>query len=119
VCTSLVVHGKIIAALGVKGPPHLIVHALGSSSASAPSHSPVQQLGTVYLTLYEALNLLTLTKDYLNPFYFQSHTLAFHFQLQHVIPLPSGADPGGLYRDEAPPRRLESAFFAVPFLFWR
>jgi len=25
---------------------------------------------------------------YLNPLYFQSHTLAFHFQLQHVIPLP-------------------------------
>jgi len=64
---------------------HLILfHALGSSSASAPSHSPVQQLGTVYLTLYEALNPLTLSKDYLNPFYFQSYTLAFHFQLQHV-----------------------------------
>jgi len=28
------------------------------------------------------------TKTYLNPFYFQSHTLAFHFQLQHVIPHP-------------------------------
>ena len=63
-------------------------HALGSSSASAPSHSPVQQLGAVYLTLYEALNPLTLSKDYLNPFYFQSHTLTFHSQLQHVIPLP-------------------------------
>jgi len=64
-----------------------LFHALSSSSASAPSHSPVQQLGTVYLTLYEALNQLTLSKDYLNPFYFQSHTLAFHSQLQHVIPL--------------------------------
>ena len=43
-----------------------------------------------YNTLYEALNPLTLSKDYLNPFYFQSHTLitlAFHSQLQHVIPL--------------------------------
>jgi len=41
-----------------------------------------------YNTLYEALNPLTLSKDYLNPFYFQSHTLAFHHsQLQHVIPL--------------------------------
>ena len=39
-------------------------------------------------TLYEALNPLILSKDYLNPFYFQSHTLAFHSQLQHVIPLP-------------------------------
>jgi len=87
VCTSLVVHGKVIAALGVKGHTSLF-HALGSNSASAPSHSPVQQLETVYLTLYEALNPLTLSKDYLNPFYFQSHTLAFHFQLQHVIPLP-------------------------------
>ena len=28
----------------------------GSSSASVPSHSPVQQLGRVYLTLFEALN---------------------------------------------------------------
>ena len=59
-----------------------------SSLASVLSHSPVKQLGTVYLTLYEALNPLTLSKDYLNPFYFQSHTLAFHSQLQHVIPLP-------------------------------
>jgi len=39
-------------------------------------------------TLYEALIPLTLSIDYLNPFYFQSHTLAFHSQLQHVIPLP-------------------------------
>jgi len=39
-------------------------------------------------TLYEALIPLTLSKDYLNPFYFQSHILAFHSQLQHVIPLP-------------------------------
>jgi len=31
-----------------------LFHALGSCSASVPSHSPVQQLGTVYLTLYEA-----------------------------------------------------------------
>ena len=54
----------------------------------AASHSPVQQLGTVYLTLYEALNPLTLSKDYFNHFYFQFHTLAFHSQLQHVIPLP-------------------------------
>jgi len=46
----------------------------------------VQQLGAVYLTLYEALNPLTLSKDYLNPSYF--HTLVFHSQLQHVIPLP-------------------------------
>jgi len=82
VCTSLVVHGKIIAALSVKGPPHCSTH-----SASAPSHLPAQQLGTVYLTLHEALNPLTLSKDYLNPFYFQSHTLAFHSQLQHVINL--------------------------------
>jgi len=29
-----------------------------------------------------------LSKGYLNAFYFQSHTLAFHSQLQHVIPLP-------------------------------
>jgi len=65
-----------------------LFHALGSSSASVPLHLPVQQLGTVYLTLYEALNPLTLSKDYLNPFYFQSHTLAFHSQLQHVIPFP-------------------------------
>jgi len=42
---------------------HLIV-PLGSSSASTPSHSLVQQLETVYLTLYEALNPLTLSKDY-------------------------------------------------------
>jgi len=48
----------------------------------------VQQLGAVYLTLYEALNPLTLSKDYLNPSYFQSHTLVFHSQLQHVIHLP-------------------------------
>jgi len=27
VCTSLVVHGKIIAALGVKGPPHCSMHS--------------------------------------------------------------------------------------------
>jgi len=65
-----------------------LFHELSSSSASAPSHLPVQQLGTVYLTLYEALNPLTLSKDYLNPFYFQSHTLTFHSQLQHLIPLP-------------------------------
>jgi len=64
-----------------------LFHALGSSSASAPSHSPVQQLGTVYLTLYEVLNPLILLKDYLNPFYFQSYTLAFRFQLELVIPL--------------------------------
>ena len=31
--------------------------------------------------------MITLSKDYLNPFYFQSHTLAFHSQLQHAIPL--------------------------------
>jgi len=79
-----------------------LFHALGSSSASAPSHSPVQQLGTVYLTLYEAPNPSTLSKDYLNPFYFQSHTLAFHYQLQHVIPLPCinlCNAPGMLRRD--------------------
>ena len=33
-------------------------------------------------------HVVTLSKDYLNPFYFQSHTVAFHSQLQHVIPLP-------------------------------
>ena len=65
-----------------------LFHALGLSSASAPSHSQAQQLGAFYLTLYEALNPLTLSTDYSNPFYFQSHTLAFHSQLQHVIPLP-------------------------------
>ena len=65
-----------------------LFHALGSSSASAPSHSPVQRLGTVCLTLCEVLNLSTLSKDDLNPFYFLSHTLAFHSQLLHVLPLP-------------------------------
>jgi len=34
------------------------------------------------------LNLSTLSKDDLNPFYFLSHTLAFHSQLLHVLPLP-------------------------------
>ena len=63
-------------------------HALGSSSASAPSHSPVRRLATVCLTLCEVLNLSTLLKDDLNPFYFLSHTLAFHSQLLHVLPLP-------------------------------
>jgi len=33
-------------------------------------------------------SVVTLSKDYLNAFYFQSHTLALHSQLQHVIPLP-------------------------------
>jgi len=54
----------------------------------APSETYIQQPGTVYLTLYEALNPLTLSKGYLNPSYVQSHTLAFHSHLQHVIPLP-------------------------------
>ena len=63
-------------------------YALGSSSASASSHSPVRRLGTVCLTLCEVLNLSTLSKDDLNPFYFLSHTLAFHSQLLHVLPLP-------------------------------
>jgi len=45
-------------------------------------------LGTVCLTLCEVLNLSTLSKDDLNPFYFLSHTLAFHSQLLHVLPLP-------------------------------
>jgi len=68
VWTSLVVHSKIITVFDVKGPPHCSTHS--ARSASAPSHSPVQQLGTVYLTLYKALNPLTLSKDYLNHFYF-------------------------------------------------
>jgi len=58
------------------------------STRSRHLHSPVQQPGTVNLTLYEAPNPLTLSKDCLNPVYFQSHTLACHSQLQHVIPLP-------------------------------
>ena len=44
-------------------------------------HLTRAQLGTVYLTLYEALKPVTLFKNYLNPFY-------FHSQLQQVIPLP-------------------------------
>jgi len=36
-----------------------LFHALGSSSASAPSHSLVQQLGTVYLTIRSAESINT------------------------------------------------------------
>jgi len=86
VCTSLVVHGKIIAALSVKG--HLIVPRTRLEFGKRTFAFAGPGLGTVCLTLCEVLNLSTLSKDDLNPFYFLSHALAFHSQLLHVLPLP-------------------------------
>jgi len=64
-------------------------HGLWRTDGQTPDDSKCRaSMWSVYQTLYEALNPLTLSKDYLNPFYFQCHTLAFHSQLLHVLPLP-------------------------------
>jgi len=45
-----------------------------------------QEVGAILRT--DTSRTYSLSKDHLNPFYFQSHSLTFHSQLQHVIPLP-------------------------------
>ena len=57
-----------------------------------PSRAVTSQLGQLSLASLRGRLIkyqLRLVLDDLNPFYFLSHTLAFHSQLLHVLPLPS------------------------------